>query len=47
MAAASWRPIPTARCGVFDEAQRAPELLSYLQTVADADGRLGRYILTG
>lgn len=32
---------------VFDEVQRAPELLSYLQTVADADGRLGRYILTG
>ena len=32
---------------VFDEVQRAPELLSYLQTYADADGRLGRYILTG
>ena len=36
---------------VIDEVQRAPELLSYLQTVsdadADADGRLGRYILTG
>ena len=32
---------------VFDEVQRVPELLSYLQTSADADGRLGRYILTG
>ncbi len=32
---------------VFDEIQRCPELLSYLQTIVDADGRMGRYILTG
>lgn len=32
---------------VFDEAQRCPELFSYLQTVVDADGRMGLYILTG
>ena len=32
---------------VFDEVQRVPELLSYLQTLADDDRRLGRYILTG
>jgi hypothetical protein len=27
--------------------QRCPELLSYLQTIVDADGRMGRYLLTG
>ena len=32
---------------VFDEIQRVPELLSYLQGVVDADRRLGRFILTG
>ncbi|WP_028323819.1 ATP-binding protein [Desulfatirhabdium butyrativorans] len=32
---------------IFDEVQRVPELFSYLQTVADLDGRMGRYILTG
>jgi hypothetical protein len=32
---------------VFDEIQRCPELLSYLQTRVDADGRMGLYILTG
>lgn len=32
---------------VLDEAQRCPELFSYLQTVVDADGRMGLYILTG
>ncbi len=33
--------------GVLDEVQRRPELLSYLQTLVDADGRMGLYILTG
>lgn len=32
---------------VFDEVQRAPELLSYLQTMADDSPALGRFILTG
>jgi hypothetical protein len=32
---------------VLDEAQRCPELLSYLQTRVDKDRRMGRYILTG
>ena len=33
--------------GVLDEIQRCPEILSYLQSVVDADGRMGLYILTG
>ncbi len=32
---------------VIDEAQRVPELLSYLQTAVDADPRPGRFIVTG
>lgn len=32
---------------ILDEAQRAPEIFSYLQTLADTDGRMGLYILTG
>jgi len=32
---------------VLDEVQRAPELLSYLQTHVDADGRMGLFLLTG
>ncbi len=32
---------------VLDEAQRVPELLSYLQTAVDSDRRPGRYIVTG
>ena len=32
---------------VIDEAQRAPELLSELQGVVDADGRMGLFVLTG
>lgn len=32
---------------VFDEAQRVPELLSYLQTEVDRDRRPGRWVLTG
>jgi predicted AAA+ superfamily ATPase len=32
---------------VLDEAQRVPELLSYLQTAVDADRRPGRFIVTG
>jgi predicted AAA+ superfamily ATPase len=33
--------------GVLDEVQRAPELLSYLQSRVDADGRMGLFLLTG
>lgn len=33
--------------GVLDEVQRAPELISYLQTHVDSDGRMGRFLLTG
>ncbi len=32
---------------VFDEVQRCPDLLSYLQTIVDAQGMMGQYILTG
>jgi predicted AAA+ superfamily ATPase len=32
---------------VLDEVQRCPDILSYLQTTVDADGRMGLYILTG
>ncbi len=32
---------------VLDEIQRAPDLLSYLQTRVDADGRMGLFLLTG
>lgn len=32
---------------VFDEAQRVPELFSYLQTRVDGDGRMGLFVLTG
>lgn len=32
---------------VLDEIQRCPELLSYLQTMVDGDGRMGLFILTG
>ncbi len=32
---------------ILDEIQRAPDLLSYLQTIVDADPRPGRFILTG
>lgn len=32
---------------VLDEAQRAPELFSYLQTRVDSDGRMGLFVLTG
>ncbi len=32
---------------VLDEVQRCPEILSYLQTIVDADGRMGLFILTG
>lgn len=32
---------------IFDEAQRAPELFSYLQGVVDGDQRMGRFVLTG
>ncbi|NDY95318.1 ATP-binding protein [Wenzhouxiangella limi] len=32
---------------VLDEVQRAPELMSYLQSNVDEDGRMGRFVLTG
>jgi len=32
---------------VFDEAQRCPDLFSYLQGMVDGDRRMGRFILTG
>lgn len=32
---------------LFDEAQRAPELFSYLQSRVDRDGRPGQFVLTG
>lgn len=32
---------------VLDEVQRSPEILSYLQSLVDADGRMGLYVLTG
>ena len=32
---------------IFDEAQRWPDLFSYLQGMVDADRRPGRYVLTG
>ena len=32
---------------ILDEIQRAPDLLSYLQPIIDADARPGRFILTG
>jgi predicted AAA+ superfamily ATPase len=32
---------------IIDEAQKAPDLLSYIQTAVDENGSHGRYILTG
>ncbi len=32
---------------ILDEAQRAPELFSYLQTLVDEDDRPGRFVLSG
>lgn len=32
---------------IIDEVQRVPELLSYIQTLVDSDGRMGRYVLSG
>lgn len=32
---------------VIDEAQRAPDLFSYLQTRVDGDRRTGLFVLTG
>ena len=32
---------------IFDEAQRCPDLFSYLQTIVDVNPQMGRYILTG
>ncbi len=33
--------------GVLDEVQRAPQLMSYLQSRVDDDGRMGLFLLTG
>jgi predicted AAA+ superfamily ATPase len=32
---------------ILDEAQRVPDLLSYIQTMVDAGGRMGQYVLSG
>ena len=32
---------------IFDEAQRAPKLFNYLQSITDAKRKMGRYVLTG
>ena len=32
---------------IIDEAQRVPDLLSYIQTVVDLSGRMGQYVLSG
>lgn len=32
---------------ILDEAQRAPDLFSYIQTASDREGTKGRYVLTG
>lgn len=32
---------------IFDEIQRAPDLLSYIQGIVDAEDRPGRFVLTG
>lgn len=32
---------------ILDEVQRVPELFNYLQTVVDASGQMGQYILSG
>ena len=32
---------------IFDEAERAPELFSYLQTKVDSENTMGQYILSG
>lgn len=36
-----------ARGLIIDEAQRAPELFSYLQEIVDSSKQMGRYVLTG
>lgn len=36
-----------AQGAILDEAQRAPELLSYLMGIVDASPRMGRFVLTG
>jgi uncharacterized protein len=32
---------------IFDEVQRVPHLLSYIQTIVDASGQMGQFILSG
>ncbi len=32
---------------IFDEIQQVPELLSYIQVIADKEKRMGRFVLTG
>lgn len=36
-----------AEDAIFDEAQRVPQLFSYLQQVLDEDSEKGKFILTG
>jgi uncharacterized protein len=38
---------PLAAGAVIDEVQHVPQLLSYLQTVVDSTGQMGRFVLTG
>ncbi|MDD2716834.1 MAG: ATP-binding protein [Candidatus Wallbacteria bacterium] len=39
---------PHSRTGIIiDEAQKAPELFSYLQEIVDSSGTMGRFVLTG
>lgn len=35
------------KCCIFDEAQRVPELFSYLQTIVDEKKIMGQYVLSG
>ena len=40
--------VPHKKHGVIiDEAQKVPELFSYLQNIVDESGEMGKYILTG
>ena len=32
---------------IFDEAQRAPQLFSYIQSLVDESGKMGEFILSG
>ena len=32
---------------IFDEVQRVPQLFSYIQTIVDASGQMGQFVLSG